>query len=157
MKKLITLFLAVSSICLQFANAQQATPSSLTGLSTAALLTAGYSAQLKSTADKSFHFSMDGGDKCSKYTMMKKLGLGLTIAGGASLVTGLAVMVAGEVSYTSELIIAGGVIFGLVGIPATGAGIPLLIIGSRKSKQYCYNSTLNLSVDKNGVGMACIF
>jgi len=93
-------------------------------------------------------------DKCRTYTKMKKAGLVMTIVGPIVMVGGVAMMLTGILTSDEELDVNTGlVVGGYVGIVAgaltTAGGIPLLIVGNVKSKQYCNgkkrNSQLNLN------------
>lgn len=105
-------------------------------------------------------------DKCRTYTKMKKAGLVMTLVGPIVMVGGVAMMLTGILTSDEELDVNTGlVVGGYVGIVAgaltTAGGIPLLIVGNVKSKQYCNgkkrNSQLNLNSGKNGVGVALAF
>ncbi len=105
-------------------------------------------------------------DKCASYTKMKKAGLVMTIVGPIVMVGGIAMMVTGLITSDEDLDVNTGLIIGgyaglVVGGLTTAAGIPLLVIGNSKSKQYCggkkRNSQLNLNSGKNGVGVALAF
>lgn len=105
-------------------------------------------------------------DKCRTYTKMKKAGLVMTIVGPIVMVGGVAMMLTGILTSDEELDVNTGlVVGGYVGIVAgaltTAGGIPLLIVGNVKSKQYCNgkkrSSQLNLNSGKNGVGVALAF
>jgi hypothetical protein len=106
-------------------------------------------------------------DKCAKFKKMKKAGIVLLIVGGSLFVAGTAAIVVGAARYYDNdlndpfetndgtgLLIGGslGMVFGLAGV---GAGIPLMIIGGKKSKQYCHSSSssLYLAPGKKGIGL----
>ncbi|MFN8309309.1 MAG: hypothetical protein U0T73_05050 [Chitinophagales bacterium] len=91
-------------------------------------------------------------EKCVRFKKMKTAGLGLTIGGGAGFLTSVILLAVGSsYSYDSYgyysrnnygAYVAGAILI-TPSILAAGAGVPLLIIGSRKSRQYC-GSTANL-------------
>lgn len=111
-------------------------------------------------------------DKCAKYKKMKGIGMGLMIGGGASLILGTTLFVIGVANSIDDpndptvevddenigLLVVGyvGMVFGVAGL---GSGIPLTIIGSKKSKQYCdkKTSSLNLVPTQKGVGLQLSF
>ena len=114
-------------------------------------------------------------DKCSQYTRMRKVGTGLIVPGAITAGVGLLAIIIGTAiniadedydSYEyyfsdSEAylpIIIGTVAFVAGGV-CLGVGIPLRIIGSKKSKQFCNQKTssLNLIPTQKGVGLQLSF
>lgn len=117
----------------------------------------------------------------------RRAGLTLTIAGGSSLGTGVALVAVGYASAfkaaldlrsgsgnpsessfrarvaVSEQIVLGGVIFVLVGSSLVSVGVPLLAIGSSRlrwiQEEYNHNAgySLNFGFTPNGVGLALNF
>jgi hypothetical protein len=106
--------------------------------------------------------------KCAKYKKMKTVGIALSAVGGGLLITGIALDVIGVADASNNtingtasvgssindagMIIGGGVCitFGVLG---AGAGIPLAVIGSKKSKQWCGGRGAYLSTRGNGLAL----
>ena len=108
----------------------------------------------------------DADTKCRRFKTMRNIGIGLICAGPAAFVTGIALVVVGYSDaykngggYHTVGIVGGGAVLMTFGILMTGAGIPLTIIGSKKSKQWCNQSTgeLKMNVKGNGIGFAYRF
>jgi hypothetical protein len=109
-------------------------------------------------------------DKCTSYHHMKIAGIVLASVGGGLVLTGSLIMASarqqnydGNINYYNynAMMNGGGAMVGL-GVAGLGAGIPLAIIGSVKSHQYCggnsgYYSTLDLHSGPNGSGLALNF
>lgn len=72
--------------------------------------------------------------KCSKFKNMKKGGLFLTIAGGAFVVSGIVLQ---SINSSNGTLYDAGRVMLPLGVIAVGGGIPLTIIGGKKTKQYC--------------------
>lgn len=84
-------------------------------------------------------------DKCNSYRKMKIAGIILSAVGGGMIVTGaimrgtaVARNTNGDITYNDYwgLMNGGGAMVGL-GVLSAGAGIPLAIIGSVKTRRYC--------------------
>lgn len=86
--------------------------------------------------------------RCKTFTTMKKGGKVLVVVGGALLVTGIILYSVNGTNYTMY---RAGEAMMPIGVVAIGGGIPLLIIGSKKSKQYC---ALQFKVNPNSLGLA---
>jgi len=84
---------------------------------------------------------------CLKYKKIKKAGIALAIAGGGAILSGL-IIYAGA-GYGGGQYLAG------LGAMAVGGGIPLAIVGSKKSKESCV--TLQLQYYGNAIGLAMSF
>jgi hypothetical protein len=108
-----------------------------------------------------------GEAECAKYRKMRTVGIGLSVAGGATFLTSVILLAVGShISYDSNgfpykgsegAYVAGAVLI-VPGILATGAGIPLAIIGSGKAKKSCAEkASLNLDSGCNGLGLALSF
>jgi hypothetical protein len=109
--------------------------------------------------------------KIEKYKRMKTSGLLMIVAGSAMTVLGISKLI--KDPYTSSTYSNGssstttinqngveGELLFLGGSGLLGAGIPLAIIGSKKSKQYQrrYDAlTLNLDPEQKGLTLSCKF
>lgn len=107
--------------------------------------------------------SFAGKDKCRSYKSMRRAGTIMTIVGPVVFVGGVVTLIAGvlrsEDNEDQGLGLAG---IGLIGMGSgavlTGAGIPLMIVGGIKSRQYCgKSSSMIIRSGKNGVGAALVF
>lgn len=85
--------------------------------------------------------------KCKTFTGMKKGGLAMLISGGILFGTGSIFKLVN--SGTSTLYNAGSVMVP-VGALLIGGGIPLMIVGSKKSKEYC---TVSYVPSIQGIGL----
>ncbi|HRP38275.1 MAG TPA: hypothetical protein PLM55_01205 [Chitinophagales bacterium] len=96
-------------------------------------------------------------DGCIRGKKLKKIGLGLSIGGGASTLIGI-IMVAAGVVNRDAAIQGGGAAFIALGLPGIGIGVPLTIIGAKRAKEACGNSaSLNINAGNNGIGLALKF
>lgn len=99
-------------------------------------------------------------DKCASYTRMRRAGTALVIVGavgmgvGVILITGTLISQAVDDGDASFAVLYGGIVLAALGGTALAAGIPLKIIGKKKSKQYCNSSDSMLYVksSNNGLG-----
>lgn len=100
-------------------------------------------------------------DKCASFTRMRKAGTALVIGGavgmgvGVILITGTLIS---KVAYDGDTPIAVlyvGTVLAALGGTALATGIPLKIIGKKKSRQYCSspNSMLYVKSSNNGLGL----
>lgn len=102
-------------------------------------------------------------DKCKSYTSMKKVGTVLTIVGPVVFAGGVASLIVGVIRSEEDedqgLGLAGIGLLGMgSGFVLTGAGVPLMIVGRIKSRQYCgKSSSMIIQSGKNGVGAALVF
>lgn len=105
-----------------------------------------------------------GADQCGKYGRMKKIGIGLSAGGGATLLTSIILLAVGTRTsydyygyayrYHTGAYIAGAALI-VPGILATGAGVTLAVIGSKRSRG-C-GTALNAVTTSNGTGLALQF
>ena len=86
--------------------------------------------------------------KCKTFSSMKKGGKVLVVVGGSLLLSGIILT---SLNGTTYAMYAAGESMAPVGAVAVGAGIPLLIIGSKKSKQYC---ALQLKASPSSIALA---
>lgn len=121
---------------------------------------------MKKTVPVATVMAADPDTKCRRFKTMRNAGIGLLCAGPAAFVSGVALVIigSGDAYYNggglrTVGIVGGGAVLMVFGILMTGAGIPLTIIGSKKSKQWCNQSTgeLKMNVKGNGVGFAYRF
>lgn len=113
-------------------------------------------------------------EACYKYSGMKTTGIVLTSIGGVALATGIGILAAsnsgaihngndgGYYRGTTPLR-AGGAAAVTIGGISLGAGIPLIVVGSVKSKRICVydpghgDAYLELHTGENGTGLAMKF
>src|SRR5258706_13178442 len=106
--------------------------------------------------------------KIQHYTKMKKTGTGLTIAGGALTIVGIALMSSAKYETTTNFYgqqqttshdpnAVGGALCLLGGLGMAGAGIPLMAVGSSRVKKYTAQlNTLSLNLKFTPQGQAGI-
>lgn len=104
-------------------------------------------------------FNSDGSflndDKCARFTKMRKAGTVLVIVGPIGLGVGILSIIMGAINDQPGVIYGGGALC-TIGSVALGAGIPLKIIGNKKSRQYCGDSNssiLELNTSGNGIAL----
>lgn len=106
------------------------------------------------------------GEQCAKYRKMKSVGVWLSVGGGTTFLTSVILLAVGShVSYdgngfpyraSAGAYVAGAVLV-VPGILATGAGVPLAVIGSSRARKYCGTAALSLNSGSNGLGLALNF
>lgn len=102
-----------------------------------------------------FNGSFMNDDKCARFTKMRRAGTVLVIVGPIGLGVGLISIIMGSIHDQPGAIYGGGALC-TVGSIALGAGIPLKIIGKKKSRQYCGDSNssiLELNTSGNGIAL----
>lgn len=122
--------------------------------------------EVASAADLDFNTYHLAKDKCKTYKSMRTAGLIMTIVGPPVFIGGVVLMISTilDDDYYDNGEGLGRAGLGLLGmgtgVVLSGAGVPLLVIGSVKSKKYCNNnvrSSMNLGIQKSGVGAALTF
>lgn len=100
-------------------------------------------------------------DKCASFVRMRKAGTALVIVGavglgvGVILISGTLISQAVADGDTPIAVLYVGTVLAALGGTALAAGIPLKIIGKKKSRQYCNspNSMLYVKSSNNGLGL----
>jgi hypothetical protein len=109
--------------------------------------------------------------KCNRFKKMKTAGIVLSAVGGGLLVTGVALVAVGSAdvannasgngavdnSFRDAGMIGGGAACIGFGILSAGAGIPLAVIGSIKSKKYCGAAKESYIISTKGNSLALSF
>ncbi|HCW06768.1 MAG TPA: hypothetical protein DGG95_05320 [Cytophagales bacterium] len=108
--------------------------------------------------------------KYEKYRRMKGTGTALTVLGGIATIVGVSMMTSVEYTTTTNQYgqqqttpndsgtAVGGALLFLGGTGMLGAGIPLMIVGSKKAKKYkVYSSSLNLDLAPMRAGLSFRF
>lgn len=109
-------------------------------------------------------------NKCKFYKRFKAVGTGLTAFGTVSLLAGIVRIRLSEFKFAffnktkpedihEESLFYIGVGMSAIGVICLGTGIPLSIVGKRKSKQYCNPKTNSLSLitTSKGLGLQLSF
>lgn len=98
-----------------------------------------------------------GSDKCAGYKRMRKAGTVFVFVGSGIVLGGTLLFVGSKIDGESdEALSKAGRILASVGGVVLAIGIPLKIVGSVKSRQYCVddaNSMLELNLTPNGLAM----
>lgn len=104
--------------------------------------------------------------KYEKYRRMKGTGTVLTVLGGIAVIVGFSMIGSADYATTTNQYgqqqtttndtgqVVGGALLLVGGGAMVGTGIPLMIVGSKKSKKYkVYNSSLNLELSPLRAGL----
>lgn len=105
-------------------------------------------------------------DQCGKYRRMRTIGIGLSIGGGTTLLTSIILLAVGTrasydyygypIRYRTGAYTAGAVLI-VPGILATGAGVTLAVIGTKKSRGCGTAASLSIGSNPNGARLALQF